>query len=105
MNIMTIIIIKIEITMIRTDKTDSVSSHHPELVDVPVREVRLVQDCHLLVTKMMRMMRMMKRMRRMITISTKLMNMQPECPHSRQALCHKANSDHISLSLSQYTCS
>ena len=48
MNIMTIIIIKIEITMIRTDKTDSVSSHHPELVDVPVREVGLVQDCHLL---------------------------------------------------------
>ena len=29
------------------NKTDSVSSHHPELVDVPVREVRLVQDCHL----------------------------------------------------------
>ena len=34
--------------MIRKDKTDSVSSHHPELVDVPVREVGLVQDCHLL---------------------------------------------------------
>ena len=71
--------------MIRNDKTDCVSSHHPELVDVPVREVRLVQDCHLLVTMMMmlvimmmmlvRMMRMMRMMSRMITISTKLMNM------------------------------
>ena len=100
--LMTNIIIIVIMIMIRNYQTDSVSSHHPELVDVPVREVRLVQDCHLLVTKMMRMMRMM---RRMITISTKLMNMQPECPHSRQALCHKANSDHISLFLSQYTCS
>ena len=106
--LMTNIIIVVIMIMIRNDKTDSVSSHHPELVDVPVREVRLVQDCHLLVIMMMmlvRMMRMMRMMSRMITISTKLMNMQPECLHSRQALCHKANSDHISLSLSQYTCS
>ena len=35
-------------------KTNRVSSHHPELVDVPVREVGLVQDCHLLVMMMMR---------------------------------------------------
>ena len=45
--IMTIIIIKIAMIMIRTDKTDRVSSHHSELVDVPVGEVGLVHDGHL----------------------------------------------------------
>ena len=35
--------------IIMMDKTDRVASHHPELVDVPVGEVGLVQDCHLLV--------------------------------------------------------
>ena len=34
--------------IIMMDKTDRVASHHPELVDVPVGEVGLVQDCHLL---------------------------------------------------------
>ena len=38
--------------IIMMDKTDSVASHHPELVDVPVGEVGLVQDCHLLVIVM-----------------------------------------------------
>ena len=30
-----------------SDGADCVSSHHPELIDVPVRVVRLVQDGHL----------------------------------------------------------
>ena len=38
--------------IIMMDKTDRVASHHPELVDVPVGEVGLVQDCHLLVIVM-----------------------------------------------------
>ena len=46
-------------------KTNRVSSHHPELVDVPVREVGLVQDCHLL---------MMMMMMRKITIQMMLVN-------------------------------
>ena len=31
-----------------TDRADGVAAHDPELGDVPVREVTLVQDCHLL---------------------------------------------------------
>ncbi len=31
-----------------TDGADGVAAHDPELGDVPVREVTLVQDCHLL---------------------------------------------------------
>ena len=49
--------------IIMMDKTDRVASHHPELVDVPVGEVGLVQDCHLLVI-----------VRIMIAIRTRMLN-------------------------------
>ena len=56
--------------MIRTDKTDSVPSHHSELVDVPVGEVRLVQDRHLLVAMMKKAMKVTKVTKvTMVTIS------------------------------------
>ena len=58
--------------MIRTDKTDSVSLHHPELVDVPVGEVRLVQDRHLLVTMMKKTMKVT--MSKKIGVWTMLVN-------------------------------
>ena len=30
-----------------SDGSDGVSSHHSELVDIPVGEVRFIHDCHL----------------------------------------------------------
>ena len=32
-----------------SDGSDGVATHHSELIDVPIREVRLVQDGHLVI--------------------------------------------------------